>query len=360
MTINRRDLLKNTVAGAIVFAAAGAVSAQDLIPVTIAVATRDINIGYPGATLPLALGYFREEGLDVKIVPGQATGTTVQLLLTGSVNLGIAVPDGVMVARARDKVPLVSVYAISRQSSFRIGMPKNSPVNKIQDLEGKTVGVSDLSAASVVYLKARLNEAGIDTSKMHTVAIGYGAPAAEALMNGTVSAMCTFNGAWARYGLSGYEFKFLEDAKFQTQVYSYNMFSTQDYLDKNKDVVAKVGRAIAKATVFLKTNPEAAVKLFWQQYPDRAPADVNDPAAMQAELAILRSTMIDMRLHDLPVDFAWGSQDEDVWTQMQSILVDAKQIETPLAAKDYYTDENRAAFNDFDLATIVKQAEQWK
>ena len=40
------------------------------IKVTYAVATRDLNVGYPFATLPLALGYFAEEGLEVEVVPG--------------------------------------------------------------------------------------------------------------------------------------------------------------------------------------------------------------------------------------------------------------------------------------------------
>src|ERR1700744_455678 len=48
--------------------------------VTYVIATADLNIEYPYATLAKALGYFEQEGLDVTIVPGQSTATTIQIL----------------------------------------------------------------------------------------------------------------------------------------------------------------------------------------------------------------------------------------------------------------------------------------
>lgn len=335
-------------------------AAQELTPVTLAVATQDINLGYPEATLPAALGYYEEEGLKVEIVPGQSTSVTAQLLLTGRADLGILSPDAITVQRARSGIALKSVYAISRRSGFRIGVPKDSPIKEISDLKGTTLGVSDLGASSVVYLRARFREAGLDTSDMHTVAIGYGAPAAEALLNGTVGSMTTFSGAWTRYANSGYEFRFLPDARFQNSVYSYNLYVTDDYLEKNKDIIVKVGRAIAKSQVFLRTNPEAAVRLFWKQYPDRAPKDPNDPVAFKNDLAILKARMGEMRLMELPVDFKWGSQDDDVWKLAQDTLVQAKQIETPIPQGEFYTDEFSDAYNDFDHAAVIRQAEQWQ
>lgn len=93
---------------ALIGASAAASLAQDLKKVTYAIATADLNVGYPFATLAKALGYFEEEGLDVEIVPGQSSAATAQLLLTGRADVGVAQPDPVMIQRANSKIPLVS------------------------------------------------------------------------------------------------------------------------------------------------------------------------------------------------------------------------------------------------------------
>ena len=48
--------------------AASAQSSKPLRPVTIALGTQVVNVTYPWLTLPIALGYWKEEGYDVKIV----------------------------------------------------------------------------------------------------------------------------------------------------------------------------------------------------------------------------------------------------------------------------------------------------
>lgn len=62
----KRHLLAATVLAAGLPLAA---QAQDATPVTIAVGTSVLDVGYPMLTLPLTLGYWAEEGLDVTVEP---------------------------------------------------------------------------------------------------------------------------------------------------------------------------------------------------------------------------------------------------------------------------------------------------
>src|SRR5580698_2680926 len=98
--------------GGLVFAARDVFAQPALKKLTYAVATADLNVGYPFATLAKALGYYEQEGLDVEIVPGQSSATVAQLLLSGRADIGLAQPDPVVIQRANNRIPLVSFYAV--------------------------------------------------------------------------------------------------------------------------------------------------------------------------------------------------------------------------------------------------------
>ncbi len=330
------------------------------IKVTYAVATRDLNVGYPFATLPLALGYFAQEGLDVEVVPGTSSSATIQLLVSGRAQVGVVVTDPVLVQRAKSGLKVKSFYAVSRRNGFAMAVLNDSPIKSFADLKGKNVGTSDLGSGANVYVDARLALAGLSNKDITQINVGYGAPAFEALTTGKVDALATFSGATARQLNSGYSFRMLPKAGFEDKMYSYNLFATDDYIAANPEVIEKIGRATAKATVFLKTNPEAAVRIFWKQYPERAPKNQNDPKELAKDLAILKAQLYDMKADELPLDFAWGSQDRDGWTALQDYLKGAGQVTTPKDVGEYYFAARQEGYNRFDRADVIAKAKAWK
>lgn len=328
-------------------------------PIVYAIATGDLNIGYPFATLANALGYFEEEGLNVEVVPGQSSAAVAQLLVAGRAQLGVAQPNPSVAQRANNGVPLVSVYAISRHGTSVFVVRPDSPIQTIADIEGKTIGVADMGSSDIIYLRAKLLENGLTEEDVTIIATGYGTPAFEALSNGTVDATITFTGGLARMLVAGYEARALPMPESERDLYSYNLYATQDYIDANPEVIGKIGRAMAKATVFLRTSPEAAVRVFWNQYPDRAPRDLNDPEAMERDLAIITAQAQDMAAFELPADFAWGSQEVEVFARIQDYLVATEQISTPQDPAVFFTSQFEEEYNDFDRAPIEEQARTW-
>jgi NitT/TauT family transport system substrate-binding protein len=325
-----------------------------------AVATADLNIGYPYATLPKGLGYFQQEGLDVDIVPGQSSAATTQLLLSGRADVGLVQPDPVVIQRVTNKLPLVSFYAVCRRGTNRLVVNPDSPIQSVHDLKGKRVGVNDLGSGGVIYLRARLKEAGMALSDVQLISVGYGTPSFEALKNKAVDVEVSFTGGIARQRMAGYAVRVLPVTQDELDQYSFNLFATQSFIAKNPDLIAKIGRATAKATVFLMTNPEAAVRIFWKQYPDRAPKDINDHTVLANDLAIIKSQIHDMAADQLPVDFPWGSQQAAIVDKIEDYLVDAGQIPRPIAATDFFTNAFVDQYNQFDHQSIVSQARSWK
>ena len=179
-------------------------ASESLRKLTYAVATADLNVGYPFATLAKALGYYEQEGLDVEIVPGQSSATTAQLLLSGRADVGLAQPDPVVIQRANNRIPLVSFYAVCRRGTNRFVVNPDSPIQSVRDLKGKKVGVNDLGSGGVIYLRARLKEAGMSPNDVQLMTVGYGTPFYEALKKHNVDAEVSFNGGIARQQMAGY------------------------------------------------------------------------------------------------------------------------------------------------------------
>jgi NitT/TauT family transport system substrate-binding protein len=328
--------------------------------ITYAVATADLNVGYPYATLPKALGYYQQEGLDVAVVPGQSSAAVAQLLLSGRADVGLAQPDPIVIQRVKLKIPLISFYAVCRRGTNRIVVNPDSPIQSVRDLKGKRVGVNDLGSGGATYLRACLKQAGMSLNDVQLLSVGYGTPSFVALKNKSVDAEVTFTGGIARQRIAGYVVRILPVTPDEMDQYSYNLFAAQSFLAKNPDVLAKLGRATAKATVFLMTNPEAAVRAFWKQYPDRAPKDRNDPKPLATDLAIIRAQMVDMGADQLPVDFQWGSQQAAIFEKIENYLVNAGQISSPIAPTDLFTNAFAAQYNQFDHSIIINQARNWK
>jgi len=327
---------------------------------TYAVATADLNVGYPYATLPKALGYYQQEGLDVEVVPGQSSAAVAQFLLSGRADIGLAQPDPIVIQRVKIKIPLISFYAVCRRGTNCIVINPSSPIQSVHDLKGKRIGVNDLGSGGVIYLRARLKEAGMNLNDVQLLSVGYGTPSFEALKNKSVDAEVSFTGGVARERIAGYTVRVLPATPAEMNQYSFNLFATQSFIAKNPDLIARIGRATAKATVFLMTNPEAAVYAFWRQYPDRAPKNKNDPKALQTDLAIIKSQLVDMGADQASVNFPWGSQQAEVFEKIEAYLVNAGQISKPIAPTDLFTNAFAGQYNQFDHATIVNQAKNWK
>lgn len=330
--------------------------AQNLKKVTYSIATADLNVGYPFATLARELGYFEEEGLDVDIVPGQSGSTAIQLLLSGRADIAVSQIDPLMIQKAKADIPVKSFYPVARRYGNVFVVNPDSPIDSIEDFVGKKIGVGDLGSASVVYLNTRLKAAGIDPKAVTLVPTGYGTPGYEALKNGDIDIALSFSGGVARMKSAGYDVRILPNPMEGVERYNFSLLAREDYIAANPDVLKGIGRATAKATVFMMTNPEEAVRSFWRYSPDRAPKDPGDATAMARDLAILKAQMQDMGALELPVDFAWGSQEARVYDEIQAYLVEAEQIEKPVDSNIFFINDHAADYVDFDHQAVVDQA----
>jgi NitT/TauT family transport system substrate-binding protein len=330
--------------------------AADPTKVTIVLSTSDQDVSYePYGPYAQQIGWYKDAGLDVTIQTAPTTGQVIQLILAGNAQFGQVTPDALLLAAQDQPIPIKIVYAMARKQIWAAAVPPESPVKTFGDLRGKVIGYPSESPAIAAFVGERMNDHGASQADTKSIATGYGVTSMEALKSGRIDAFVAWPGLFASFQNAGYKFTVLPDAPWQTGYYGIGQGATADYIAQHPDVVIAIGRGIAMCAIVLKTHPEAMVRAYWKAYPARAPLPGDDEAlAMKKELNILRATAGQMRIDELPADFAWGSQDQATWDRHMNNLLQTGLAKKRLDPSTFYTNEFTTKFNDFDHAALIK------
>lgn len=208
----------------------------------------------------LSQGYFKDEGLDVSIIPSQGTAQTIQAVELGTANIAFVDVPSVVLARANgSKLRMVAVnYQKAPYAIFSLANGAN--VTQPKQLEGLTLG-SGAGSFTPKVIEGFMAQKGLDPSKLKIINV---APPARAttLLSGQVPAIEFF--VMAKPGLEAGA----KDAKTELrtfllsdhglELYSNGIAATEDYLAKNPDVVKRFLRAGLKGWKFALANPQKA------------------------------------------------------------------------------------------------------
>lgn len=122
------------------------------------------------------MGYYTEEGLDVTLNYSKGSSDAARQLAAGNVDWGIFSAAATMQAVQRG-FPLKAIMQIYYPDTFDIVVPKDSPVQSMADMTGKTVGVSDLAGGEVPMVRASIVDSGLkEGADVKLVIAGEGDP----------------------------------------------------------------------------------------------------------------------------------------------------------------------------------------
>ncbi|MEO6244771.1 MAG: ABC transporter substrate-binding protein [Opitutaceae bacterium] len=85
-----------------------------------------------------AKGFFREEGIDVTLIPGGPGAHVMPSVATGKADIGQADDIGTLLQQA-EGLPFVQFAAVFQDDPAGILVHADSPVRKFEDLQGKTI-----------------------------------------------------------------------------------------------------------------------------------------------------------------------------------------------------------------------------
>jgi putative hydroxymethylpyrimidine transport system substrate-binding protein len=128
------------------------------------------NPDHLGLYTTLAKGYFKAQGLDVKLQPPSNVTDVAKLVATGNVPIGISYEPDTIIAGASN-LPITAVAALVPVALNSIIAPAKSGITTPAGLKGKSVGVSGLLSDDA-FLKAISQKAGISLSSITKVNVG--------------------------------------------------------------------------------------------------------------------------------------------------------------------------------------------
>lgn len=260
-------------------------------------------------TVPLALGMYRDEGLDFEFATLAGGTSTVQALTAGHAEFSNLTHPTLLPLMKGDKdFGIKVVYTWMRKFHAKIAVPPDSPIKEVKDLDGKKIGVVNMGDTGVFAGQAMMREVGLDPSKAELIAVGYGASALKGLESGQVDALSIWDVEFARQENLGAKYRYLPVPPRIAALPGSTVGVTGKYLVENRAAVVGALRGFTKGIVFAQTNPAAGVQLHWKVFPESKPKGISEEQALKEAIYLLESRLDKLRADDQP-DKRWGYSD---------------------------------------------------
>lgn len=206
-------------------------------------------------------GYFEDEGINIKeVIAGQGGGTTVRSILAGDLAFGEVATSALVESQAPGST-LVAVGGGAQTVGEIVWVaPKDSPLNSIQDLVGKSVGYTNPGGVTQSALAIALQRAGVDASKVDARATGGVSEGLTAMNGGAIDATIhsdpVYAGQAADYKLLWRSTDYISD--YQQTV----IVTSPDLVKEDPELVTAFLTARARALEFIKANPDKAAQIW--------------------------------------------------------------------------------------------------
>jgi NitT/TauT family transport system substrate-binding protein len=265
-------------------------------------------------------GIFQKQGLAVKLVYFNSGAQAINAAQAGDIDIFLSIPGTVMSADERgfDLVCLFQneVAKKAGPDSGGIVVLKDSPINTLADLAGKTVGVGGLHSQNTVGAQVTLRKAGVDVGKINLVEIPFPVMpnALKAKQIDAAVAVDPFTTQLQSSGTGKVLAWYYIDSIPEQPLGGW--FAKRAYVKKNPEVIAAFNRAMKETIDYMKQDTE------------RARREVVAYSGLDAPL-----------VRDMPM-IAWDYNVRlEKWQQVVDMMRESGELQKPHRAEEYLSDE---------------------
>lgn len=280
------------------------------------------NAGFAAA---VQQGYYKAAGLDVKVVEGNGSGNTAQLVASGRSQLAYA--DAVAVSQLIAKgAPMKILSTVYQSNPNAVLALKKSGIKSVKDLTGRKVGVPSGSSQTTMlplFLKANgLKESDVNLINMPPTSM------VPSLLQGQVDAILGSIDAYQiQLEAQGADLDIYRFADFGVPTVSTSIFGSNEYIKDNPDVVKRFIAASLKGWSFALDNPTQTIKDIKATFPS-----VNEKLAA-SELAAIGPLFCSGGAKFL------GKAEDALWVKTQELLSEVKLLPAGQDPKSYYSND---------------------
>lgn len=309
------------------------------------------------------LGFFKEEGLEVKVLVFQGAGALIPQVASKRVTFGYPTSEPIISAylNGKDHLPLKYFYNGVPANTMEFAVLANSPIKTITDLKGKKIGVGALTWGTIPGGRAALSIAGIKQGDYQYVPVGALGAGFQALRSGAVDAL-NFNSSWDdQLEMTGTQIRRIAYPAVFAESAGNGFIAHVDTFRDHPDLIERFGRAYTKAQIACDTNPTFCVQAFWREHPEAKPQG-GDPAKQLAESATLLRNRLDRVLREPN-----GTTRKPGYYDLSAIHLgivamaksgEYKSADVPL--DQIFSNQFVPKFSDFDHAAVIAKAKEAK
>jgi NitT/TauT family transport system substrate-binding protein len=229
------------------------------------IALQEAKIGYTSTSIsvfPIELarrkGFLRDEGLNIVMIV-MRTNVIMNALLTRGIDYGT--PATSIIRAAASDLPVKAVAVLTGRPDYFLAAKKE--FKSLRDLKGKRIAIGTFGAAADIALRVVLRQDGLDPERdVIRLQMGGGDSRFAALVGGTVDATILnfpFNLQAEKLG-----FNVLLWLGERLEMPLSGVGVRDETIQKNPGQVLGLVRAIYRAVVFAKANPEETVQAFME------------------------------------------------------------------------------------------------
>ena len=271
-------------------------------------------------------GFYKQEGINLTINEGRGSANTVQVVGAGTDTFGLADSSSIinLISKGGE---IKSVMNILSSTGFSVVSAASAGIRTPKDIEGKTLAVSPGDPIRGL-LEAVAAHNKVDISKVKFVQVD---PAAKVVTVLEKRADGLLGGADDQFFLlkyRGIEPHALRFADHGANIVGMAIFTGNNTIKTNPDLVRRFVRATKRAWEEAKKNPDAAVDVAMKVKPDLNRQSTKDQMLVDFEL-----------IDSINVKGQIGFGHEKDWAQTIELLKKYRGLETQQNWTAFHTNE---------------------
>jgi NitT/TauT family transport system substrate-binding protein len=140
---------------------------------------------------------------------------------------------------------------------------------------------------------------------------------------------------------------------------SNGFLALEDTLKTRRKEAIALARSYAKGTIFAMTNPEAAIRILYEVFPQTKPTGKDEATAIADDTKVLQARAQNWKLEKAGVK-RWGENSEANYGAYAEFMFKTGIIKQRVEGKDLVTNELIDEINKFDPNLIAAEAKAYK
>ena len=200
---------------------------------------------------------FEKEGLKAELTIYKGGGESFEALAAGAADIVLVVPSFAATGRTKGVDARIVAAGGTKYSGWHLVVPQNSKITKVEELNGKKVGITSTGSSSDIAARWAMHDRKVS---FNLVPLGGGGLVPN-LLSGNVDAVALYSPLTFQLLKTGEIRSLIDFSKELPEHLATGWITTDKIIKERPQVIQKTLNALFGGLHFLRNNREAAIKI---------------------------------------------------------------------------------------------------